>query len=145
MCVLQEIISYIKGSDLAFFKSLACGRNVVELSEEEYIQLGRKVAPTFSSTQRRSVYHIFKKYQSKRLQIMQSSVGARQIGLVVFDTCDATYQVFRRLKSYCGTKLEEIYRDEIQVIYCKAFRPFLNVYQAVCLWPFSCLALYLAL
>lgn len=109
--VFREIVSYIKGSS----ESLDCERGY--LSREEYLAIGRKVAPSFEKVDadggegssgatggRAQVYDLFIAYEEWK--------GVFKM----YDVMDAVFHIHRELRhtGYRGDRIDEVYIDEVQ-------------------------------
>jgi len=106
--VFREIVSYIKGSAQALETENG------HLSRDEYMSLGRKVAPAFEKSEaagqtdatggRSTVYDLFLKYETWKAK------------LNAFDVMDACFSIFRGLQKtgYSGPRIDEVYVDEVQ-------------------------------
>ena len=104
--VFREIVSFIKGSSAAL--DAAGGR----LSRDEYLALGRKMAPTFDRSDgddaadggRAEVWEYFLRYEA-----WKAAYGA-------YDVMDAAAAIFAVIRDvgYPGPRIDEVYVDEVQ-------------------------------
>ncbi|XP_067665654.1 uncharacterized protein [Haliotis asinina] len=95
--VWTEIMSFIKGSWEALTKLDG------HLSEEDYIEVGRKKAPNFSGV-RETVYQLFERYDHFKKQNL------------MFDEADLVSDIFKRLESMDEIPwiVHQLYVDETQ-------------------------------
>ena len=105
--LLQEICSYIKGSREALETETGF------LSLEQYLTVGKKRAPNFSSEDRRRVYPVFMAYQRH----LQKAKTSRSQTLWQYDNMDLVAHLYRSLKAraYNAVPISFCYRDEVQV------------------------------
>lgn len=98
MLVWMEIKSFIKGSRQAM-----CSKNGY-ITEEEYEELGKKLAPNFVGN-RNEVYMVFRKYQ----QYMQNHLD-------LFDECDCVHNIYTRMNNVLELpwSIHNFYVDEVQ-------------------------------
>lgn len=96
--VWQEICSFLKGS------SEALENPDGKLSLEQYLEVGRKRAPNFTTESRQQVYPIFERYEREKLRQNR------------YDHMDLLFHIFRSLKlsGYQGVPIHNITRDEVQ-------------------------------
>ncbi|CAD7695958.1 unnamed protein product [Ostreobium quekettii] len=96
--VFQEILSYIKGSAEALESESG------HLTLEEYLEVGRKRAPNYSSDLRRKVYPVYLRYEHEKRTRFH------------YDTLDLVGHIYRRLQveGYRGTPVHSMFRDEVQ-------------------------------
>ncbi|GMH41232.1 hypothetical protein BSKO_09142 [Bryopsis sp. KO-2023] len=96
--VVQEIWSYIKGSS----EALQCEEG--HLSLEGYLKVGKKRAPNYSQDLREKVYEVFQEYK----RVMKRKW--------LYHTTDLVGHIYRQIKKdgYNGTKIHNIFRDEVQ-------------------------------
>ena len=104
--VFAEIMGVIKGS-------ISSRATLKPLSRKEYLELGSRVAPTFTLESEKSrVYDVFEKYHVLKLRRRE------------FDGVDRVMKVIRavrenqRLKDHLEVTFDEIYIDEIQDLRC---------------------------
>lgn len=100
LLVWMEIKSFIKGSKEAVEKE--CGY----LEEEEYQEIGKKMAPHFSD-KRDVIYKIFQNYQ----KYLQSQRFHKQH---IYDECDFIHNLYHRLDGHIPWSIHIIYVDEVQ-------------------------------
>ena len=95
--VWTEILSFIKGS----YEALHTAEG--HLSEQQYLEVGHKRAPSFSGD-RSQVYRVYELYHQYK----------RNHGL--FDEADVVFNIYRRLgkMNYRPWEIHEIYVDETQ-------------------------------
>ena len=100
LLVWMEIKSFIKGSREAV--ETECGY----LDQNEYEQLGKKMAPNFDGN-RGEVYTLFRHYQN---------FLERKRGLNLFDECDFIHDLYQRLSVLkdVSWSLHRFYVDEVQ-------------------------------
>ena len=100
MLVWLEIQSFIKGSRAALLKGSA-------LHLEDYLEIGHKMAPNFS-TERETIYKLYKRYeeycQNKRHNVF------------LFDECDLVHDIHHRLRAVQDLpwSIHTLYIDEVQ-------------------------------
>ncbi|XP_048257654.1 uncharacterized protein LOC124143780 isoform X2 [Haliotis rufescens] len=95
--IWTEIMSFIKGSFEALTKADG------HLSEQEYIEVGRKKAPNFSG-ERETIYQLFKRYDHYKKQHL------------LFDEADLVLDIFKRLRilEELPWVVHQLYVDETQ-------------------------------
>lgn len=100
LLVWIEIQSFIKGSERALRKG-------APLSVDEYLDLGNRMAPNFSS-HRETIYKLFKKYQLYKQKRRHSEF--------LFDECDLMVHLYKRLREVKDVpwSFHSIYIDEVQ-------------------------------
>ena len=103
---MQEIFSYIKGSREALDTEAGC------LNLEQYLTVGKKRAPNFSSEERQRVYPVFLKYQS----YLRTGKKVKAQMLWQYDNMDLVAHLYRSFKArpYTGVPISFCYRDEVQ-------------------------------
>eukprot|EP00887_Chlorella_sp_A99_P003743 scaffold7.g3743.t1 len=110
--VWQEFVSFIRSSKQAL--ESPTGR----LSEEQYLELGRRQAPSFADTSRRIVHALFQEYEAYKRTLASK-------GSSYYDSADVLHSAYRRVAhgghsatlkrgGYRGTPIHELYRDEVQ-------------------------------
>ncbi|KAK9854785.1 hypothetical protein WJX84_000152 [Apatococcus fuscideae] len=104
--VYQEIFSYIKGSREALETEAGC------LTLEQYLTVGKKRAPNFSSEERRRVYPVFQAYSN----YLRCSKKLKHQTLWQYDNMDLVAHLYRSFKAkpYNGVPISFCYRDEVQ-------------------------------
>ena len=109
---MQEICSYIKGSREALETDTGF------LSLEQYLAVGKKRAPNFSSEDRQRVYPVFLNYQRN----LQRAKTSRNQTLWQYDNMDLVAHLYRSFKArpYNGVPISFCYRDEVQVRHATA-------------------------
>ena len=101
-----EIMGIIKGS-------ISSRESLQPLLRKEYLELGSRVAPTFTLESERSwVYDLFEKYQDLKLR-RQELDGIDRVTKVI-----SVVRENQQLKTRLGTTFDEIYVDEVQDLRC---------------------------
>ena len=98
--VWKEIYSYIKGSLEIIIKKSTTGH----LTLQQYLELGQKMAPNFTSSEREEIYKIFLQYQK---YITRKNK---------YDLNDVVFHCINQLhkKPYTGIPIHRITYDEVQ-------------------------------
>ena len=105
LLIWTEIQSFIKGAMDALQSERGC------LTKDQYINIGRKMAPVFSDDERVQIYRCFEAYKHFR---------SNQRELVLFDECDIVHSIYQRLKKQHQQHIppewyiDHFYIDEIQ-------------------------------